>query len=46
MLTEPVYRVRLEYVSGGVFIADWFSFVSIVATKESSWGAIKNIYRD
>jgi hypothetical protein len=46
MLTKPAYKVRLEYVSGGDFIADWFSFDSIVATKESSWGAIKNIYRD
>ena len=45
-MTEPVYRVRLEYVDGGDFIVDWFSFESILATKESSWGSIKNIYRD
>jgi hypothetical protein len=45
-LTEPVYKVKLEYVSGGDFIADWFTFDSITATRESSWGAIKNMYRE
>jgi hypothetical protein len=45
-LTEPIYRVRLEYVSGGDFIADWIAFNSMVAAEESSWGTIKRMYRD
>ena len=48
MLTEPSYRVRIEFalpVTGATFYADHFTLKSVVSTEQSSWGTIKHMYR-
>jgi hypothetical protein len=46
MLTESNYTMRLEFLQGGNFYADYLVFDSIVAAGSKSWGAIKRMYRD
>jgi hypothetical protein len=48
MLTEPSYRVRIEFATptlGANFYTDYFTLKSVVATEQNSWGSIKHIYR-
>jgi hypothetical protein len=46
MLTESSYTIRLEYMQGGNFYADFLVFQSVVGIERMSWGAIKSMYRD
>lgn len=36
---------RLEYVSGGMFWADYIELKSTLGVEPHSWGAIKSLYR-
>ncbi len=42
---EPSYAIRLVYVSGSVFYADYLYFESVTAVENESWGAIKSLFR-
>jgi hypothetical protein len=42
---EPSLTVRLVYVSGSVFYADYIYFESVTAVESESWGAIKGLFR-
>jgi hypothetical protein len=48
MLTEASYTVRIEFaepLQSADFYADRFTLQSFTAIEQSSWGAIKHIYR-
>jgi hypothetical protein len=48
MLTEASYTVRIEFsepLQSANFYADLFTLQSYNAIEQSSWGAIKHIYR-
>jgi hypothetical protein len=42
---RPHLAVRLVYVSGSAFLADYLYFESVTAVEGGSWGAIKNLFR-
>ena len=38
-------KLTLAFVSGSDFQVDWIELTWITAVEESSWGAVKQLYR-
>jgi hypothetical protein len=45
-LYESSYTVRLEFVAGASSDLDYFFFDSVVPVEQTTWGAVKSMYRD